>query len=203
MRALVLVPAIGLFAALMGLPPAAGEDTAGWTDLLGRNLKDWTRIGDGKNPWRLSADHVLSCGPTTDTMAPDIDFRDGTIQFEYRFRPTKENTGYKASVTARWTRSKRGCKIDLGDDCGTITGAFVAASDSYKELTIPPVEKPGRAPGEWNHVKLVMQGTSVKAIINGRVCGPFERCMTDHGMVQFSAEGSEIEFRRIEWRAGK
>jgi Domain of Unknown Function (DUF1080) len=202
-RTLVLIPAIGLLAALIGLPPAAGDDSAGWTDLLGRNLKDWSRIGDGKTPWRLTTDRSLICGPATDSMAPDNDFRNGTVQFEYRFEPTKFKTGYKASVTARWTTRTRGCKIDLGDDCGTLTGAFVAASDSYKELIIPPVEKPGRAPGQWNQVKLVMQDTSVKAVINGRECGPFERCMSDHGLVMFNAEGSEIQFRRIEWRAGK
>src|SRR3954452_19940653 len=98
MRNLLVVLAIGLMAALLSSPPAISQDTDGWSDLLGQNLKDWTRLGDGKNPWRLSSDRILSCGKATDAYAPDNEVADGTLKFEYRFKPTGEKTGYKAAV---------------------------------------------------------------------------------------------------------
>ena len=203
MRTLLLVPALGLVAALIGSPPAASQDRD-WVDLLGRNMKDWTRIGEGKNSWHLSSDRILSCGAgTQDGYAPDLDMRDGTLKFDYRFKDTGKKTGYKASVTARWTKTNPGCQVELGDNCGTINTAFVAASDAYKEMTITPAVKPNRAPGEWNQVKLVMKDTTVLVVINGKDVGSFERCITKHGSVLFSAERSEVEFRNILWRAEK
>jgi hypothetical protein len=202
MRTLLVIAVVGLAAAVVGIPQAAGQES-GWTDLLRRDLKDWTRMGEGKNTWRLTTARTLVGGPAEDTMAPDTDFRDGTLKFEYRFTQTRAKTGYKASVTARWLKGFPGCKVDLGDDCGTITGAFVAASDQYKELTLKPPTKVGRPIGEWNQVKLVVKETAVTVFINGRETGVFERCMQNHGLFLFSSEGSEIEFRRIEWRDAK
>jgi hypothetical protein len=203
MRTLLVVAVAGLVAAVIGSSPAAGQQP-GWSDLLGRNLKDWTRLGDSKpNPWRLTSGQSLACAAATDTMAPEMDFRDGTLKFDFRFTPTKFKTGYQASVTARWNRGYPGCKVDLGDDCGTITGAFVAASDSYKEVTIKAPAKYARPIGEWNQVKLVCKDTTVFVVVNDREVGSFERCMQNHGTFLFSSEGSEVEFRNIHWRAGK
>ena len=198
-----LVPAVGLLAALVVSPRAASQPSSEWKDLLGRNLKDWTRIGNGKNPWQLTADRTLVCGPANDAYAPDNEFYDGTLKFEYRFRPAAGKTGYKAALSARWSQNSAGCKIALGDDCGTITGTFVASSDATKELEIKPREKHGRVPGEWNLVKVQMDGRSVTVNINGKAVGSWERCPENHGLVLFEAEGSEVEFRQIHWKEGK
>ncbi len=192
-----------LLAVLLSASPAVSRDGADWVDLLGRDLKDWTRLGTGKNPWRLAADGTLICTPATDAYAPDAEFWDGTLRFDYRFRPTGEKTGYRASVAARRSDSSAGCKVALGDHCGTITGTFVGASDAVKELEIRPTEKLGRPAGEWNHVELRMAGQTVRVTINGKVAGSWERCTSGHGLVNFEAEGSEIEFRSIHWKDGK
>ena len=203
MRNLFVVSAVGLTAALLSSPPAVSQDTSGWTDLLGRDLKDWTRMGDGKNPWRLTADRTLICGPATDGYAPDQDFGDGTLKFEYRFRPTGEKTGYKANLTVRRTEGGTGCKIALGDTCGTMTGTYQGSSDRQLEVESKPAAPPGRAPGEWNLVKVQLKGKSVSATINGRPAGSFDKCDTTRGIVVFEPDGSEIEFRHIHWKAEK
>lgn len=203
MRTLVFAPAVGLVAALLVSPPATSQEQAGWVDLLGRDLKDWTRLGTGKNPWRLTTDRVLVCARANDVYAPDNEFWDGTLEFDYRFNPTGDNTGYKASVTARRTQSSGGCKVALGDDCGTVTGHFLGNSDRAKEVETRPPEPPGRPAGEWNQVRIRMKGRSVAVEINGKEVGSFDHCDQTHGLVFFEAEGSEIEFRRIRWKAAE
>jgi hypothetical protein len=203
MRTLLLVPAIGLAAALMASPPAASQDQSEWADLLGHDLKDWTRMGTGENPWRLTTDHSLICLPASDAYVPDDEFWDGTLKFEYRFHPTGEKTGYKASVSVRRSLNSDGCKLALGDGCGTITGTFQGSSDKPKEVETKPAEELARPIGEWNQVKVQMQGRSVMFFINGKPAGSFDRCDHSHGLVFFEVDGSEIEFRRIWWQETK
>src|SRR5215204_4261223 len=105
MRLLLLVPAIGLVAALLGSPPAASQEAGRGVDLLRNDLKDWTRTGTGQTPWRLTADRTLVCAAGHDGIVSDAEFGDGTLKFEYRFRPTGEPTGYRAAFTARRTAS--------------------------------------------------------------------------------------------------
>jgi Domain of Unknown Function (DUF1080) len=196
MRNFLVVSAIGLTAALLSSPPASSQDADGWTDLLGRNLKDWTRLGDGKNPWYFSSDRTLTCGAATDAYAPDNEFADGTLKFEYRFKPTGEKKGYKASLSVRGG----GCKIALGDQAGTLTGTFQGGSDRQKEVELVPATQLGRAPGEWNLVKVQLKGQSVLVTINGKSAGSFDRCDNPRGLIIFQAQGSEIEFRHVQWK---
>jgi hypothetical protein len=39
--------------------------------------------------------------------------------------------------------------------------------------------------------------------INGRPGGSFDQCDTTGGLIVFEAEGSEVEFRHILWRADR
>lgn len=202
MRTLLLVPTVGLVAALIAAPPVSSQEP-GWVDLVGRDLKDWTRMGVGKNPWRLTADRGLICARAHDAMVPDNEFHDGTLKFEYRFQPTGEKTGYKASLSVRRTLSSGGCKVALGDDCGTMTATFQGSSDRSKEVESRPPGPMARPVGEWNQVEVRMEGRSVVVTINGKVAASFDRCDTTHGLVYFEAEGSEIEFRKLHWREAK
>lgn len=203
MRSLWLASAVGLVAALIGSPPAASQDPPEEIDLLARDLKDWTRMGTGKDPWHLTTDRTLVCAAATDAYVPDDEFWDGTLKFEYRFVPTAEKTGYHASLSVRRTATAPGCKVALGDDCGTIVGTFQGSSDRPKDVEIKPAVELARPVGEWNQVTIEMRDRSVVVTINGKVAGSFDRCDSTHGLVFFEAEGSEVEFRKIHWQESK
>src|SRR5262245_24642079 len=113
MRTLLLVPAIGLVAALLADPPAASQDPTTSTDLLARDLRDWTRLGAGPNPWRVTTDRTLVCAAATDAYTPEREFGDGTFRFEYRFRPVEGKSSYKASLSVRRRLEGTGCRIAL------------------------------------------------------------------------------------------
>jgi hypothetical protein len=200
MRTLLFVPAVGLVAAIVGNLPVACQEEPGTVDLLAGSLKDWTRMGVGKSPWRLTADRQLVCAAANDAYVPDTEFPDGTLEFQYRFRPTGAKTGFKASVWARRTLHSAGCKMALGDDCGTLVGTFDGASDRAKEVTVKPAEPVARPIGFWNTVRVEMCGRSVRFTINGKPAGSFDQCDNERGLVFFEAEGSAIEFRRILWK---
>jgi len=200
MRSLVFVPAVGLVAAMLGSPPVASQGEPGWVDLLGRDLRDWTRMGTGKNPWRLTADRHLICAAASEAYVPDDEFGDGTLQFQYRFRSTGEKTGHKASVSVRRTTGSAGCKMALGDDCGTLVGTLEGSSDRVKEVETRPVESPAKPVGFWNSVRVELRGKSVSYTINRKPAGSFDQCDSARGFVYFEVEGSEIEFRRVLWK---
>lgn len=200
MRNLLFVPAAGLVAAVVGNLPVACQEEPGKVDLLANSLKDWTRIGVGKSPWRLTAERHLVCAAASDVCVPDTEFGDGTLEFQYRFRPTGAKTGFKASVSVRRTLDSIGCKMALGDDCGTVIGTFDGASDRTKEVTVKPAEPMARPIGFWNTVHAEMRGRSIRFTINGKPAGSFDQCDNERGLVYFEAEGSAIEFRRILWK---
>jgi hypothetical protein len=199
MRILLLVPAIGLVAALLGSPPAASQEALGGADLLQNDLRDWTRAATGKTPWRLTADRTLACAAAHDAVVSDTEFGDGTLKFEYRFRPTDEPTGYKAALVVRRTRSSGGCKVALGDDCGTITATYQGSSDRPREFAAKPPESPARPAGHWNYASVRLKGRSVVVTVNRREVGAFDQCDGPRGLVSFEVEGSEVEFRRVYW----
>ena len=200
MRTLLVVPAIGLVAALLADPPAASQDPSAATDLLARDLRDWSRLADGPTPWRLTADRTLACAAATDALAPDREFGDGTLRFEYRFVPVEGQTSYKASVSVRRLLGGTGCRVALGDGCGTVTGSSQGGSDRPMEVESRPAGELGREPGGWNLMKVQLKGRSVRVYANGRPGGTFDRCDTTRGIVVFEPDGSAIEFRRITWR---
>src|SRR5215217_4274696 len=155
MRSLITVLAIGFVTSLLGGLPAASQEKAEWADLLARDCKDWSRDGGGPSPWRLAADRTLTCAGAADVVGPDRTFGDGTLRFEYRFRPTTggEKKGYKAGLYVRGRGNASWCRLGLGDDCGALTGSFVGSSDRQQTLDLPGPAGLAREPGYWNLVK--------------------------------------------------
>lgn len=200
MRNLITTIAIGLVAALFSTPPAVSQDNTHWEDLLARDLKDWSRTGDGKSPWRLNAGRSLICTPAEDTYIPEREFADGTFKFEYRFLPTEHNVGYKASFELRKSLTGSGCKISLGDDCGSLSASIVASSDRAKTLQETPGKSPAMPIGYWNRVQAELKGKTITVRINGQEVASFNKCDTQTGMITLNAEGWGIEFRNVKWK---
>jgi hypothetical protein len=202
MRNLLLVSLIGLVAALLTAPRAIPQEND-WVDLFGNDLRDWERSGFGKTPWRFTTNRTLICQDGSELFLPDREFRDGTIKFEYRFRPTGEKFGYKGAVWARRTLSESGCRVALGDDCGAMSASFQGGSDRTKTLNEKPATSPAKPIGDWNQVRIRLEGRSVTVFINDKEAASFNRCDTVGGLFALEADGSEIEFRDLLWKEGK
>ena len=202
MRALFCTLFIGLAAAVLTAPRALSQDNE-WTDLFGRDLKDWSRSGTGASPWRMTTDRTLTCERGTEVYIPEREFFDGTLKFEYRFRPNGEKNGYKAAVWARRTLHETGFRVALGDDCGTMTAVFQGGSDRTKMLEEKPAENAAKLIGEWNQVRISLEGRSATVYINDKQVASFSQCDSIRGLIALEADGSEVEFRNVWWKDGK
>jgi hypothetical protein len=56
-------------------------------------------------------------------------------------------------------------------------------------------EKP---PGEWNTMRVDARGRGIKVWVNGDLVNDGFNCTADRGRIALQAEGSEVEFRRVE-----
>lgn len=205
MRSLITVLAIGFVASLLGGPPAASQEKAEWVDLLARDCKDWSRDGGGKTPWQLTADRTLVGAPPaggTDVIGPDRPFGDGTLKFEYRFRPAepKAKSGYKAAVHVRGRASATWCRMALGDDCGTLSSSGTGSSDRPHTVEAPGPAGLAREPGFWNLVKVSLRGRSAEFFVNGRLAATFAQADAGDSRIALEAGGPEVEFRRVMWK---
>ena len=52
--------------------------------------------------------------------------------------------------------------------------------------------------GEWNNMVIECEGTSVKVWVNGNLVNHGTDCTASEGNIALQAEGSEVEFRKIE-----
>lgn len=201
MRPMLFALAIALTASLFSTPRTTAADR-NWTNLLSRNLRDWSRSGEGKNPWRVAPEGTLVCEKGNGFLMPDHEFGDGTLKFEYRFRPNGEKKGFKAAVWARRTNQGGGCRVSLGDDCGALSASFQGASDRTKFIEDKPLANAARPIGEWNEVRMELDGRTVNVFINELLVASFSNCDSTTGLIALEAEDSVIEFREVMWKNG-
>lgn len=206
MRTPITAGLIGLFAALVTGPEASSDEKPQAEALFAGDLKDWSRTGSGKNPWRLSGDRgTLTCpAGVTESYLPERFFGDGELRFSYRFLKTDRKEGYAAGVSVRKSSAEAmGCKVALGDACGTMTATFSGSSDRVKVLEEKPTVQAARPVGDWNDVTIRLAGRSVRVEINGKEVAAFDSSDTEQGLVSLDAEGSEIDFRDVKWQPAK
>jgi hypothetical protein len=52
--------------------------------------------------------------------------------------------------------------------------------------------------GEWNHMRIECRDRTIKVWVNGDMVNEGFNCTTDHGKIAIQAEGTEVEFRRVD-----
>jgi len=201
MRTTLIVLAIGLVASLLGGPQAASHAQDPWDDLFARDLRDWSRSGEGPSPWLFTSERTVRVAPAHEIYVPEWEFGDGTLRVEYRFKPARQKvTSYRAGLVLRRSLDHAGCKVALGDECGTVTATVIASSDREKVIAIRAPEGLARPIGDWNEIEVKLVGRTVMVMVNGKEAATFERCEVDRGLIALEAEGSEVEFRSVRWK---
>ena len=59
-------------------------------------------------------------------------------------------------------------------------------------------EKSEKPLGEWNHMRIECQGKTINVWVNGDLVNNGFNATTDHGKIAVQAEGTEVEFRRLD-----
>jgi len=225
MRSLVLLTAL-TFLAATGDPAVApdsvtplfnGKDLSGWeADVPARdsdeNAPDSFVVRDGL---------LVSLGKPPGHLLTKQAFRDYRLEVEYRFPGQGGNCGilvHASRPRALYEMFPQSIEVqmnsgDAGDFWCIQEDIKVpdmetrrprkesqewggAEGDARRILNLTDgSEKPL---GEWNTMVIEARGRSVKVWVNGEVVNDGFDSTADHGKIAIQAEGTEVEFRRVE-----
>ena len=164
---------------------------------------------------------LVSVGTPQGHLLTDKAYRDYRLQVEYRFPAKPGNCGvlvhasrlralykmFPQSIEVQMLHQNAGdfwCieeNIEVPDmekrrprSAGQKWGGSEGDARRILNLT-DGSEKP---PGEWNTMVVEARGRTIKVWVNGDMVNDGFGCTADRGRIALQAEGSEVEFRRVE-----
>jgi hypothetical protein len=194
-----------------------GQDLSGWH----ADVPEMDKDPNARNPFIIRNGLLVSLGTPGGHLITDKDYRNYQLQVEYRFAGEPGNCGvlvhastpralyemFPKSIEAQmmhenagdfWViredivvpnmEERRGDKEKWGTSEGTLRRIPNLTDGSEKPL------------GEWNTMVVECYERSIKVWVNGDLVNYGYDCTTDHGQIAVQAEGSEVEFRKIELR---
>lgn len=198
-----------------------GKDLAGWhADVPALDQKPG-QTGDpsGKSPFVVRDGMLVSLGTPGGHLITDDEYSNYRLEVEYRFAGEPGNCGVlvhastpralyemfpqslevqmqsgeagdfwciKEDVTVADMEQRRGPKENWGVDGDKLR--------RIRNLT-DGSEKP---PGEWNTMVIECVGDELKVWVNGDLVNHGTKCTASKGQIALQAEGSEVEFRKLE-----
>ncbi|BCU76198.1 DUF1080 domain-containing protein [Luteolibacter sp. LG18] len=211
---------IGLSSMVVAADPISlfnGKDLTGWHADVPAADKD-TKLG----PSFVVRDGLLvSLGKPGGHLITDKEFSNYKLEVQYRFAAKPGNCGvlvhaskprvlynmFPQSIEVQMQSGDAGDFWCIGENIevpemekrrpkknGQAYGG--GANDARRILNLTDgSEKP---PGEWNTMLIECKGDAVKVWVNGTLVNDGSKCTATKGQIALQAEGSEVEFRKIE-----
>jgi hypothetical protein len=176
-----------------------GKDFTGWTFCLRSNA-------DPALAWTVTNGVIHCSGKPTGYLRTKQNYRDYQLTVEWRFvqvAPKADNTGILVHMQL---------PDNVWPPCVQIQGKhnnqgdliFMAGAESREHRGMDantPIPKHGPANekpvGEWDTVKTVCDGNTVKAYVNGKLMNKGTECTLPAGAIGFQSEGGEFEIRKV------
>jgi hypothetical protein len=195
-----------------------GTDLAGWH----MDVPELDKNPDGKKPFVVRDGMLVSLGRPGGHLLSDEEFSNYRLTVEYRFAAKPGNCGVlvhaskpralyemfpqsvevqmesgnagdfwciREDITVPEMEERRGPKERWGTDSNKLRRIKNLTDDS---------EKP---PGEWNTMVVECVGDEVKVWVNGTLVNHGSGATATKGKIALQAEGSEVEFRKVELEA--
>ena len=192
-----------------------GKDLAGWH----ADVPDMDKDPTLKSPFIVRNGLLVSLGKPGGHLITDKIYKNYRLQVEYRFAATPGNCG--VLVHASKPRALYGmfpqsieCQMEnknAGDFWCIVEDIQVPDMEARrgpkekwgitegKNRRIPNLTDNSEKPvGEWNTMVIECSGREIKVLVNGDMVNYGFACTADSGQVAIQAEGSEVEFRKIE-----
>lgn len=195
-----------------------GSDLSGWhVDVPAMDLNP-----DTINPFIVRDGMLVSLGTPAGHLISNEEFQNYRLELEYRFAGTPGNCGvlvHASTPRALYEMFPKSMEVQMahnnaGDFWCIVEdievpdmearrgpeenwGITEGKGRNIKNLT-DDSEKPV---GEWNNMIIEVVGNQIKVWVNGTVVNHGFNCTADKGQIALQAEGSEVEFRKIELRA--
>jgi hypothetical protein len=192
----------------------------------GRDLRGWhvdvpasdtnTRV---RNPFQVRNGMLVSLGEPNGHLISDSIYKDYRLVVEYRFAGKPGNCGVLVHV------SKPRVLYKMFPQSVEVQLMHQNAGDFWcilEDIKVPDMEK-RRGPkdqwgitegkqrriinltdgsekpvGEWNTLEIECAGRSVKVWVNKELVNNGFECTADQGQIALQAEGSEVEFRKVD-----
>ncbi len=192
-----------------------GKDLTGWHV----DVPEMDKDPAAKNPFIVRDGMLVSLGTPGGHLITDKSFQNYRLEVEYRFAAKPGNCGVlvhastpralygmfpqslevqmshgdagdfwciREDITVPDMETRRGPKENWGTDGDKLRRIKNLTDDS---------EKPA---GEWNTMVIECAGDTIKVWVNGDLVNHGTNCTADKGQIALQAEGSEVEFRKIE-----
>jgi hypothetical protein len=197
------------------IPLFNGRDLTGWHIDVPAMDKDPAVA----SPFIVREGRLVSLAKPGGHIITDQAYSNYRLTVEYRFAAAPGNCGvlvHASTPRALYSMFPKSieCQLKHGD-AGDFWCIALDISTPDMETRRGPKEKWGvdgdklrrirnltdnseKPPGEWNTMVVECLGDQVKVWVNGDLVNHGHNATADHGQISIQAEGSEVEFRRVE-----
>ena len=192
-----------------------GKDLSGWH----ADVPELDKNPDAQKPFIVRDGLLVSLGKPGGHLITDDKFQDYRLTVEYRFADDPGNCGVLVHA------SKQRALYGMFPQSIEVQMAHENAGDFWcivEDITVPDMERrrgpkenwgitegKGRRilnltddsenpPGEWNTMVIECLDDKVKVWVNGDLVNEGHNCTAQDGHIALQAEGSEVEFRKLE-----
>jgi hypothetical protein len=192
-----------------------GQDLTGWH----ADVPEMDKNPEAKSPFIVRDGKLVSLGTPGGHLITDEEFENYRLEVEYRFAGKPGNCGvlvHASKPRALYAMFPQSLEVQM--ESGN-AGDFWCIEE---DITVPDMEK-RRGPketwgingdkarriqnltddsekpvGEWNTMVVECQGDEIKVWVNGELVNHGTNCTATKGQIAIQAEGSEVEFRKVE-----
>jgi len=227
-RTLLALTAIALATGALGMS-AARRDDKPVSLFNGRDLAGWhmdvpalDKDPHGTKPFLVRNGLLVSLGTPGGHLITDKSYRDYRLTAEYRFAGKPGNCGvlvhaskprrlygmFPQSIEVQMMHKNAGDFWCIGEDIEVPDMEARRGPrekwgvDGDKNRRIANLTDDSEKPlGEWNTMEIECKGDTVTVWVNGVLVNQGTKATAREGQIAVQAEGSEVEFRKLELRA--
>jgi hypothetical protein len=192
-----------------------GQDLSGWHV----DVPDMDDDPDVINPFIIRNGMLVSLGTPNGHLITDDVFRDFRLEVEYRFASKPGNCGvlvHASTPRALYEMFPKSLEVQMmhenaGDFWCIVEDIKVpdmeqrrgpkeewGITEGKKRRIINLTDGSENPVGEWNTMIIECMGAEIKVWVNGDLVNHGFECTAQKGQIAVQAEGSEVEFRKIE-----
>ncbi|MGI9542702.1 MAG: 3-keto-disaccharide hydrolase [Cyclobacteriaceae bacterium] len=192
-----------------------GQDLSGWHV----DVPEMDTSATARNPFIVRDGLLVSLGTPHGHLITDAIYQNYRLHVEYRFAGEPGNCGvlvHASEPRALYDMFPKSLEVQMmhenaGDFWCIVQDIKVPEMESrrgpkeewgitegMKRRVLNLTDGSEKPLGEWNSMVIECHGKEIKVWVNGDLVNYGFECTTDKGQIAVQAEGSEVEFRKLE-----
>lgn len=192
-----------------------GKDLTGWHI----DVPMMDSIPEAINPFIVRNGMLVSLGTPQGHIITDKEYKDYRLDVEYRFAGEPGNCGvlvFASTPRALYKMFPKSIEVQMmhenaGDFWVIVQDIEVdnmverrgpkeewGITEGKKRRILNLTDDSEKPLGEWNHMKIECLKNEIKVWVNGDLVNYGYNATADNGQIALQAEGSEVEFRKVE-----